>query len=249
MRQHPPTSVTGWPQPLVERVELAPAVSDDAAVRPGSTPTMFDEAFRTLRSNLMLHAARGMQTFLVVSARPREGKSTVTAKLACSLADAQKRVLLIDADLRRPTAHRLFRIANSYGLADVLQGAREVEDTWRTTHQGPVVLTSGPRPADPQALLESDRLVQLLSVARCQFDVVVIDSAPLLAVADTTLIAPRADAVILVLKYARVSEAEATLTMERLRAAQGKVIGCVLSHVSALDDTYCTYASDYMASR
>lgn len=249
MRYQPPTSVTGWPHPLVERVDVASDTPAQTAPSRRSAPSMFDEAFRTLRTNLTLRASSGAQTFLIASSMPREGKSTVAASLACALTAAQKRVLLIDADLRRPATHRLFRLANAYGLVDVLQGTRAIEDTWRQTLQGPVVLTCGQRPADPQALLESDRFAELLRFARSQFDLVLIDSAPLLAVADTALIAPQVDAVLLVVRYARATEAEVTLTMDRLRAAHANVIGCVLSHVSEMDDTYCAYAPDYLEPR
>jgi polysaccharide biosynthesis transport protein len=155
-------------------------------------------------------------------------------------------VLLIDADLRRSAAHRFFGVTNTVGLVDVLQGRVPASDVWQETSQGPFVLTSGPATADPQTLFESDQFSRLMSDVRRQFDFVLIDSAPLLAVADTTLMVPHVDAAILVLRYGAVSERDASLALDRLQAARGKVIGCVLSQVTEADDSFHSYASEYV---
>jgi capsular exopolysaccharide synthesis family protein len=209
-------------------------------------PTQFEEAFRTLRSNLLLRTAANVRLLLVASAMPGEGKSTVAANLACSLTALGKRVLLIDADLRRPSLHRLFRVPDAPGLVDVLSQTHAAEDVWRETRDGLFLLASGGPPADPQALFESGELETLFNLARRQFDFVVIDSAPLLAVADTTLIASRVDGVIVVMKYAAVSESEAGVAFDRLRAARAKVIGCILSQVTETSGAFYAYERAYV---
>jgi capsular exopolysaccharide synthesis family protein len=205
-----------------------------------------EESFRTLRTNLLIRRESDTRTFVFTSARPGEGKSTITANLACSLSALRKRILLIDADLRRSAALKLFAVPNATGLADVLKGTAAAEEVWQETSRGPVVLTSGPSPSDPQTLFESDRFARLMSDVRRQFDFVLIDSAPLLAVADTTLMVPHVDAAVLILRYGTVSEREASLALDRLRAAHGNVIGCVLSQVTETDDSFHSYASEYV---
>jgi capsular exopolysaccharide synthesis family protein len=211
-------------------------------------PSMFEESFRTLRTNLLLRRDSETRAFVITSAMPGEGKSTIAANLACSLAAMRKRVLLIDADLRRSSAHRFFELPNTRGLSDVLRGTISAEQAWQETSHGPIVLTSGPTPSDPQSLLESRHLASLMARVRDQFDLVLVDSAPVLAVADTTLVVPHVDAVVLVVRYAVVSESEAALAVERLRAGKGKLLGCVLSQVTDSDEVFHTYASQYVKS-
>ncbi len=233
------------PAPKELTVADVPATAGSARSAPH---TMMEEAFRTLRSKLLLRAPSDVRTFLFASARPGEGKSTIAANLACSLAGVQKRVLLIDADLRRPAAHRLFQVSNTRGLTDVLRGTCAGADAWQLSGRGPFVLPCGPLPDDPQALFETGHFAKLMADARRQFDVVLVDSAPLLAVADTTLMVPHIDAAVFVVRYGGVTEGEAALALERLHGAGGKVVGCVLSQVAASDDGFHSYASDYVKS-
>jgi len=237
-----PAGVRNEEQPARVETVLARAT----AVPEYTAPTMMEESFRTLRTNLLLRRESDTRTFVLTSAMPGEGKSTITANLACSLAALHKRVLVIDADLRRAAAHRLFGLPNTCGLADVLRGTVAADAVWQETTRGPGVLTSGPAQADPQTLFESEHFAALMRDVRRQFDFVLIDSAPLFAVADTTLMVPHVDAAILVLRYGAVSEHEASLALERLRAAHAKVMGCVLSQVTETDDSFHSYASDYL---
>jgi capsular exopolysaccharide synthesis family protein len=211
-------------------------------------PTMVEESFRTLRTNLLLRRDADTRTFVVTSARPGEGKSTIVANLACSLAAMQKRVLLIDADLRQPSVHHFFQVPASPGLVEVLSGVRTGESTWQSTPWGPWILPSGSPSADPQALLELGGVGALMSEARRHFDFVLIDSAPLLAVADTTLIVPHVDAVIFVVRHGAVAEKEASLALDRLAAGKSKVLGCVLSQVTGNEDSFYSYGAKYIQS-
>jgi polysaccharide biosynthesis transport protein len=225
-----------------------PAVVPRASDARFAAPSLFEESFRTLRTNLLLRRDSDTRTFVITSATPGEGKSTIAANLACSLAGMRKRVLLVDADMRRPSAHRFFGIANTSGLCDVLRGSVPPEQVWQETSHGPIVLTSGEPPADPQSLLETRHLANLMARMRDQFDLVLVDSAPVLAVADTTLVVPHVDGALLVVRFGVVSETEAALAVERLRAGKGKVLGCVLSQVTDSDEVFHTYARRYIQS-
>jgi len=247
-------SIPGTTGSLVAVRDPAPAGPETtvpavlSGVKAAPYPSLIEESFRTLRTNLLLRCGEDARTFLLTSAMPGEGKSTIAANLARSLCGMRKRVLLIDADLRRSTAHRFFGISNTRGLADVLKGAATPEQVWQETRQGPIVLTSGPVPADPQTLFQSEFFAQLIHDVRDQFDLVLVDSPPLLAVADTTLMVPHVDGTVLVLRYAHVTETEAVRALERLRAAKDNVIGCVLSKVTETEDMFHSYASDYVKS-
>ena len=230
--------------------DQAPTAEDDrGGPTSPSDQAVITEAFHTLRSNLLLRAAAGARTFLFASAKPGEGKSTITANLACTLAPLKKRVLVIDADLRRPRVHRFFGVSNEFGLADVLQGKKNVADAWLPTPYGAHVLPAGPPPDDPQVVLGSPAFAAVLAGARKEFDFIFIDSAPVLAVSDTLVLARQVDAVLMVMKSGGVSEADARVAIERIRAAQGQVIGCVLTHVADTVDAYNPYNSAYLGAR
>ena len=141
--------------PPIAESSVAVSTSEPAAVDmvlPRTTngrtqaPSMFEESFRTLRTNLLLRHDSDTRAFVITSATPGEGKSTIAANLACSLAATHKRILLIDADLRRPAAHRFFELSNGRGLCDVLRGSAPAEQVWQKCAHGPTVLTSGPTP-------------------------------------------------------------------------------------------------------
>ena len=213
---------------------------------PAERRAILEEAFRSLRSRLLLLARDGSRTFLITSATPSEGKSTVAANVACALASVGRTVLLIDADLRRPRLHDFFGLANREGLTDVLNGTKQPADVWRPTVNGPTVLTSGSRAVDPQYLLQGERLVAVLATAREHFEFTLVDTAPVLAVDDACLLAGHLDGTILVVKYAAVSETDAREAVERLHAARASIVGTVMSQMTDLTDGYHAYGAGYV---
>jgi len=169
---------------------------------------------------------------LVTSARPGEGKSTICANLALRLASGGKRVLLLDADLRRPALHKFFGVPNCAGLSQLLTGAAELRDVCQEVATGLVLLPSGPQPPDPQQLLMSEGVDKALSLMRDSFDMIVIDSPPVLSCSDAAILAPRTDGVIVVLSSGKVEEADVRLLRRRLEEVGATIIGSVLNRVT-----------------
>ena len=163
----------------------------------------FAEGIRLLRSGLLLsRAEQPPKSFLFTSAMPREGKSTVASNLACVLAQNGARVLLVDVDLRRPTLQGQFDLSNRKGLSTVLTGAGTLEGCAQTILAIPTlqVLTSGPAVPSPGLLLGSDSMRTLLKKANSDFDFVVLDTPPGLAIADASMLAANVDLVLLVVR-------------------------------------------------
>jgi len=160
------------------------------------------EVYRVARTSLMVSNRKGsVQTMMMTSPQPGDGKSTTISNLAISFARAGKKVLLIDADMRRPVIAGLFGITDQPGLADVLIGQNSLDDAVvASVVSGLDILPNGAPTSVPAELLESQRLVLLLKEARRKYDLVLIDAPPLLAVADPAIIAPSVDAVVLTVR-------------------------------------------------
>ena len=160
------------------------------------------EVYRVARTSLMVSNRKGsVQTMMMTSPQPGDGKSTTISNLAISFARAGKKVLLIDADMRRPVIAGLFGINDQPGLSDVLVGEKTLEESAvESVVPGLSVLPNGQATSVPAELLESQRLSLLLKDARRQYDLVLIDAPPLLAVADPAIIAPSVDAVVLTVR-------------------------------------------------
>jgi len=157
------------------------------------------EAYRTARAALNFASEGSLSSFLVTSALPSEGKSTTSANLAVALSMAGQKTLLIDADLRRPTLHKYFELANGVGLRSVLTGEVDANDVMTVTGYGEMLaLISAGKPGGyPSELLSNGRLEELVMGAKEVFDVVVIDTPPLFLVSDAALVAPSVDGIVL----------------------------------------------------
>jgi polysaccharide biosynthesis transport protein len=206
------------------------------------------EAFRSLRTSVLLSAAeRPPRSLLVSSAQPGEGKTTVSTNLAISLAQLGQRVLLIEGDLRRPSVHRAFGIQGSLGVVSYLTGQQD----WRAAVEkislaNLEVLVCGPAPPNPAELLSSDRMQKLLKEALTEYKFIVVDSPPLLNVADSRILATLVEGVVLVVKGG-VTPRELALRAQGYASDVGaRVIGVVLNNVDLHREEY-SYVRHYGA--
>ncbi|HHU31882.1 MAG TPA: CpsD/CapB family tyrosine-protein kinase, partial [Clostridia bacterium] len=147
------------------------------------------EVYRTLRTNIQFVSIDTVvKSILFTSAIPREGKSSVVANLATSMSQAGKNVLIIDADLRKPSQHKIFDLPNLTGLTTTLvSNVSAFEHIVETKHEGLDILTAGPNPPNPAELLDSQRMKQLLHELTQAYELVLVDSPPVIAVTDATI--------------------------------------------------------------
>ena len=188
------------------------------------------EQFRTVRTNIEFAGAAldRCQVVMFTSSAMSEGKSTVSANVAVTWAQAGKKVLLIDADLRRPTIHATFRTLNIDGVTTILIGKDEagavVEETFVDNLS---VITSGPIPPNPSELLKSKRMANLLNWARENYDIIVLDTPPVLAVSDVQVLVPKTDGVVVVANMGKTLKGDLRRTVEVLKLANAKILGSV----------------------
>jgi polysaccharide biosynthesis transport protein len=190
------------------------------------------ESYRTLRTNLQFVASqRDMQIVIVTSAIPGEGKSATAANLAVAMAQAGRRVVLISADLRRPRVHKYLGVSNDTGLSLVLADATPI---WTAAKDPRIenlrVVPSGPVPPNPAELLESDRLPEVLKQLRESAEVILIDTPPVLAVADASIVAAHADGVLFVVDADMASRAATSQAREQLHNAGAHLVGAVFNN-------------------
>jgi non-specific protein-tyrosine kinase len=192
------------------------------------------EEYRSLRTNLRYAGIENPGgTLLITSPNPGEGKTTTAANLAIAMAQAGKRIVLVDADMRRPGVHRIFDLENERGLTSLfLDEPVLLEDVLQTTTiQGLKILTSGEPPPNPAEMLESRRMTEILQMLRQQFDMVVVDSPPALVVADASILASRCSGALLVVDSGRTRTESARKVVETLKRSQVQVLGVVLNRL------------------
>jgi capsular exopolysaccharide synthesis family protein len=189
------------------------------------------EAFRQLRTNLeFIDVGSPVQILVVTSSVAEEGKTTTAINLAAALVAANRRVLIVEADLRRPTLDDHFKVRGSVGLTDVIVGRGELEAAMQPVGvNGLMLLPSGKLPPNPSELLGSDAMVQLLERLRDRFDVVVVNTPPLLPVTDAAVLSAHADGVLVVVRAGRTTRQQLTLAMRTLNAVGARVLGTVLN--------------------
>lgn len=203
------------------------------------------EALRKVRTNLQfVDIDREHRSILVTSAVPQEGKSMTASNLAITLAEAEKRIILLDADLRRPSVAGYMGLPNGVGLTDVLLGRVNLDDA---TQQGGSqllsVLTSGPVPPNPTALLGSQRLRELLDQLRSRYDLVIVDSPPVLPVADAAVLGAVCDGALVVVRHGKTQHEQLRETVRALRNTGTPILGTVINQAPAQRRSY--YAYDY----
>ncbi|MED4210526.1 CpsD/CapB family tyrosine-protein kinase [Priestia megaterium] len=190
------------------------------------------EQYRTIRTNIQFSGAdQEIKSIVLTSTGPGEGKSTTASNLATVYAQQGLRVLLIDADLRKPTAHYTFRLENHVGLTNVLTKQSTLGQAVQTTEVPELfLLTSGPIPPNPAELLASNNMTELLKEMKEEFDMVIFDTPPVLAVADAQILANQVEGSILVVSSGKTDKEAAVKAKELLLKANAKVLGAVLNN-------------------
>jgi succinoglycan biosynthesis transport protein ExoP len=191
------------------------------------------EAYRRLSINVEALAEEApLQTLVVTSAAPREGKSTIVANLALAMAQPGRRLIAVDADMRRPTLHSIYQLPNRIGMSSILSQRATLEEAVQDGRTpGLWVLTTGPVPDNVDELLSSPQMVALIQELEQRFDTVLIDTPALLAVADAAVLAPMADGVLLVVGRAQVGKGEVRTTCRELANAGARSVGVVVNRV------------------
>ena len=173
------------------------------------------------------------KTILITSAVSGDGKSTLVSNLGIALAQAGKRVLIVDADFRAPMQHRLFDLKDRIGLSTVLAGGERVDRAvQRTEIEGLDVLGCGPVPANPSEVLNDPAFVEYLNELADKYDLVLLDSPPVTAVADARVLAVSADVSMLVVRPARSTRKQVTAARDGLRSVGARLVGVAVNGVS-----------------
>ena len=190
------------------------------------------EAYRSFRTSLLLARADGVQTILVTSALPLEGKTSTATNLAVVLGQLGRRVLLVDADLRRPRLHEILNVSNRIGLVSVLATRTDPDEAILQTHVPNVsVLPAGPLAPDPSGLLHSDAMKRFVSHAAGAFDHVIFDSPPVLAVTDAVVLGDLTDGAILCVRAGRTPREKVIRARDELLRSADRVLGVLLNYL------------------
>jgi len=198
------------------------------------------ESYRVLRTNLIFSSAESSgRTVVVTSANPGEGKTTTTVNLAASLAQTGARVLAVEADLRRPSMSQHFSIAKAPGLTDLIVGKAEATSAIHNTrYKGLMVLPCGYLPPNPAELLGSARMKDILRALNGHYDWVIVDTPPVLAMADTPVLCPAVDGIVLVVAAETSGRPAVHRAVDQVTSVGGKIIGVVLNKVDLERNAY-----------
>jgi succinoglycan biosynthesis transport protein ExoP len=205
------------------------------------------EAYRILRTNIEFNRkSSDANTMTFVSGGAGEGKSTTLANLAFTFSQGGYNTLIVDADLRRPTQHRLFGLDNDRGLTDFLTSDLDLEDVVQTTSlPGLFMLTSGHLPSDAVGVLNSQRMMDLIAQVKNRFDIVLFDSPPILGVSDASVLVRALDATVVVVQHRRFPRAMLQRVKQAVENAGGNILGVVLNNVDVRHDQYYEYYTNY----
>lgn len=201
------------------------------------------EAYRTLRTNIQFAAlGQKQQVLLITSAGPDEGKTTTLANLGVALAQSGSKVLIINADLRRPALHRMLGRHDRIGLTNVLLGTVPLENAIQSTEVGNLYyLGAGPLPPNPSELLGSPAMEQLIGRLRTMYDMVLFDCPPVVAITDAAVLAPRVDGVLLVVRAGHTDRQAARQARINLQRVGARILGVVLNDVELRSGRYGYY--------
>jgi capsular exopolysaccharide synthesis family protein len=201
------------------------------------------EQYKTIRTNINFSSVdREIRSILVTSAGPGEGKSTTAANLAVVFAQQGKKVLLVDSDMRKPTAHYTFNLTNTFGLTTVLTKQHTLSEVTNPSDvENLDILTCGPVPPNPAELMSSKAMENFLVDAYQSYDMLIFDTPPILAVTDAQVLANQCDGTVLVVSSGTTEVESAVKAKELLATTKGKLLGVVLNNRELKDTSYYYY--------
>jgi capsular exopolysaccharide synthesis family protein len=204
------------------------------------------EAYRTLRTNIQFSSFdKRIKTIVVTSSQPGEGKSTIVSNLAITTAQSGKRVLLIDCDLRKPVIYKRLDLSNQEGLTSLLAGEKKLEECVKTIGlPNFYVITSGLIPPNPAELLGSNKMKSIFEEVKENFDMIFIDTPPVLAVTDAQVLASLCDGVVLVASYGETDKNSIVRAKELIDKVGAKILGVIINKVTNEANKYHSYYED-----
>lgn len=205
------------------------------------------EAYRTLKTNIQFSAFDNkLQSIMVTSSGPGEGKSTTASNLAVVMSEGGNKTILIDCDQRKPRQHKVFGVSNQHGLSDILAGKAQFEEAVQQTGvENLDILTTGTRPPNPSELLASSKMQKFVEDLKQKYEYIIIDTPPIIAVTDAQLIASYADGSLLVVASAQAEREAAIKAKELLEKVNAKIIGVVLNKLELQEKGYYGYYYHY----
>ena len=200
------------------------------------------EAYKTLRTNIQFSTIDSdVKTLLVTSPGPGEGKSITAANLAISMSQIGKKVLLIDCDMRRPSVHKMFDISNEVGLTNILKEEFNFEKVVYKASSNFSILTCGTIPQNPSEVMASRRMKKFLQDAENEFDFIILDTPPIIAVTDAQILSTMVEGVLMVINSTVTSIEACKKAKSLLKAVNANIIGVVLNKVKTKKDSYYGY--------
>ena len=211
-----------------------------ARIKPNS---VISEQYRTIRTTINFSLpGNEMKTLLFTSASKEEGKSTTSANMAVVFAESGKKVLLVDADMRKPTLHHTFHLNNHIGLSNLLIGKGGLEQSVRDSGiPGLELLTSGQIPHNPAELLDSPMLDRLVAEMKERYDLIIFDSPPILSVTDSKILANKCDGTVLVVNTGKTEKQSAIKARDSLATSKAYIVGVVMNNYKLGKDHYYSY--------
>jgi len=205
------------------------------------------EQYRTVRTNLQFAVAgdQPLRSMTVVSSGPGEGKSTSAANLAVVFAQAGRKVLLVDADMRKATVHKTFGLSNEMGLSNLVSGQQAASSVIQATDVNNLsIITSGPTPPNPAELLNSRRMNVLMEELYQTFDLIVFDLPPVMTVADGLIMASKTDGTVLVVREGVTRKDSVLEAKNRLLQAKARILGVIYNGAEQVNESSYYYYSD-----
>jgi capsular exopolysaccharide synthesis family protein len=205
--------------------------SDDVLADARDPKTGIGEALNVVRAGLSLASSEGApRSIMVTSVQPGEGKTNTCLALAMSFARMGKRVVIMDLDLRRPNVHRLFKLQNKIGAANLLSGQADAAQVVRPSGiEGIDIITAGPIPPNPTELIMGQQLMAIMAELQSTYDIVFIDAPPVLALADAVILSSKVESTIFIIESGRNSPTALRSAVNRIAANGGDIVGGILT--------------------